>query len=29
VNTTGDANVVRSFLDVLDPGNPGFNIVTP
>jgi alkyl sulfatase BDS1-like metallo-beta-lactamase superfamily hydrolase len=25
----GDASVLQSVLGVLDPGDPGFNIVTP
>jgi alkyl sulfatase BDS1-like metallo-beta-lactamase superfamily hydrolase len=29
VDTQGDVATVQKFLDVLDPGNPGFAIVTP
>jgi alkyl sulfatase BDS1-like metallo-beta-lactamase superfamily hydrolase len=29
VETSGDVGIVQTFLDVLDPGNPGFAIVTP
>jgi len=29
VETTGNVDAVQTFLDVLDPGNPGFAIVTP
>ncbi len=29
VDTDGDVGVVQTFLDVLDPGRPGFPVVTP
>jgi alkyl sulfatase BDS1-like metallo-beta-lactamase superfamily hydrolase len=29
VDTDGDVGIVQTFLDVLDPGDPGFPIVTP
>ena len=29
IDTTGDASVLPSLLDVLEKGDPAFNIVTP